>query len=220
MSAVEISVRGVARRRFRPEQGVLGVSINLEGPSRESVYRDAVALHGALTEALADLEAGGAVSRWSSESVRVFGYRPVDAKGRRREPIYSTRIPIEAEFVDFEALSQYIDRWATTEGVTVGAVDWNVRDDNRRTYAAELRQEAVADAVAKAQSYADAVGRGTVVATHLADPNMLSESRPAPMVRAAPAAKFVAAQPPEPELELRPEDIELSVAVDARFVAE
>jgi len=74
---------------------------------------------------------------------------------------------------------------------------------------------AVDDAVAKAQAYSDAVGRGPVRAIQLADPDMLAtgpQARSMPMMAtAAPDAAST--------LELRPEDIQIAVAVDARFVA-
>ena len=77
--------------------------------------------------------------------------------------------------------------------------------------------QAVDDAVAKAQAYADAVGRGPVRAIQLADPDMLSNSAEPMsrmMVTGAPAAGGAA-----PTLELRAEDIHIAVSVDARFVA-
>ncbi|MBD1321257.1 SIMPL domain-containing protein [Gordonia hankookensis] len=214
MSPLEIVVRGVARRKFRPERAILYLTVHREGWSRESVYRDAATVHGAVVESLKDLLARDVIDEWSSDTLRVFSYRPYDGDGHRQDPAYSTRIRIDAVFTDFEELSKFIDRWAAADGVDVGNVEWAITQDNRRTYERDLRREAVDDAVAKAQAYSDAVGRGAVTATQLADPNMLSDSG-ASMVRAA----SIAAPGAAPALELRSEDIEIAVAVDARFLA-
>ncbi|AZG45203.1 SIMPL domain-containing protein [Gordonia insulae] len=219
MSPLEIVVRGVARRKYRPERAILDLTVHLEGRARESVYRDATTMHGAVVESLKELLARDVVDEWSSDTLRVYSYRPYDSNGNRRDPVYSTRIKVDAEFTDFEELSKFIDRWAAVDGVDVGHVEWGIPQDNRRTYERELRREAVDDAVAKAQAYADAVGRGAVTATQLADPNMLSTSRSA-RAMSDPLGIPGDGSGSAPALELRSEDIEIAVAVDARFVAD
>ena len=180
------------------------------------MYRRAVELQQPLT---ADLERlnPGAVSRWSSDQLRVFSFRPYAADGIR-PLMYRAAIKVEAEFTDFEQLSTFLDRWAAQDGVEVGGTDWDVSEDNRRLYEAALRADAVADATAKAQAYATATGRGVVTAVQLADPGMLTDERPVPRPMMARMADAPAGAPPA--LELRPDDIELQVAVDARFVAD
>ena len=86
--------------------------------------------------------------------------------------------------------------------------------ETRRDRERELRRAAVDDAIVKAQAYSDAVGRGPVVPVLLSDPDMAPRV-PQASRRAMPMA--VAAGPPPPSLELRTDDIEIGVAVDARF---
>ncbi|GAA1481493.1 hypothetical protein GCM10009624_19330 [Gordonia sinesedis] len=222
---VEIVVRGSARRRYRAERAHLHLRINVSGADRASVFTDAVAVHGRLLDAVRAREADGTVTSWSSDSVHVTAHRPIDQDGRPTEPVYTADLGVDVDFVAaadsdgsadrFAALSTFTDEWAVADGVHVGGVNWDVAEDNRRTYEHELRLLAVGDAVAKAQAYADAVGRGTVTATQLADPGMSSD--PAP--RAARFAMMSAAPDAGPELELRPREIDIAVAVDARFVA-
>ncbi len=161
MTDLEIVVRGNARGRYAPERGVLDLAVHLEGPVKSAVYEAAVALHSRLTGALGELESAGAVNRWTAESVRVYSYRPYSQDGEPRDPMYNTRIRLDAEFGDFEKLSEFIDTWSGEEGVTVNAVRWDVHETSRRAHERELRREAVEDAIAKAQAYSDAVGRGT-----------------------------------------------------------
>ncbi|MET9200083.1 SIMPL domain-containing protein [Gordonia sp. NPDC003585] len=215
MSPLEIVVRGNASGRYAPELAVVGLAVRAEDNDKATVRSAAAAAHASLTEALASLEADGAVTTWSSDAVRVYSHRPYDPSGKRRELLYTTRIGVEATFVDFEKLSEFVDRWIGADDVEVSRVSWAVTEENRRAFERDLRRLAVDDAVDKAQAYADAVGRGPVVATQLADPNMLAEPRPMPMMRAAAPMGDTG-----PSIELRPEDIEIVVAVDARFAAD
>ncbi|MDL9938953.1 SIMPL domain-containing protein [Gordonia sp. ABSL1-1] len=212
---LQIVVRGTARDRYRAERAVVELGVHLEDADKATVYSRAVGVHAELTTALGRLRDAGAVTRWSSDSVRVYSYRPSNAAGKRLDPVYTTRIRVDGEFVDFEKMSAFLDRWAGVEGIDVGDVSWDVTEENRRGYERELRARAVADAVAKAQAYADAVARGPVVATELADPDMLNHQPPQPMMMRAMAVADASGS----ALELRPDDVEIAVAVDARFVA-
>ncbi|ATD70028.1 MULTISPECIES: SIMPL domain-containing protein [Gordonia] len=215
MSELEIVVRGNARGRYAPERGVIDIAVHLEGPVKSAVYESAVTLHSRITDALGELEAAGAVNRWTAESVRVYSYRPYTNEGESREPMYNTRIRLDAEFGDFEKLSEFIDTWSGEEGVTIDGVRWDVHEASRRAHERELRREAVEDAIAKAQAYSDAVGRGPVTPTLLSDPDMVDHVA-SPRARLMGAAVAGSA----PSLELRADDIEIDVAVDARFRAE
>ena len=217
MRPLEVVVRGHARRRYAAERATVGLAANLEGADREDLYRRAVGLQQPLAQDLSRLENAGAVNRWSSDQLRIFSYRPHSDSGIR-PLMYRVAIKVEAEFSDFEQLSTFLDRWAPEDGIEVGATAWDVTAENRRRYEAALRSEAVADAAAKAQAYASAAGRGVVQAVQLADPGMLGDrDGPRPMVARMAALGDTSRGP---SLELRPDDIELDVSVDARFVAE
>ena len=81
-----------------------------------------------------------------------------------------------------------------------------------------MRRDAVDEAVTKGQAYADAVGRGPVEVVRLSDPGM--DDTPVysgPQVMAAPARARGAGGP---SVELRPEDITISVEVEAKMLAQ
>ena len=79
------------------------------------------------------------------------------------------------------------------------------------------------DAARRAQEYADALGLGPVRPVAVADAGMLSQGI-SPMGGSGPAAYLRMAAKDAggggAELELSPEDIEVSAEVDARFVAD
>lgn len=220
MQPLEIVVRGRARGRYPAERATVVLAAQFDGTDKQEVYRRAVAVHEPMTAEVGELAASGAVSRWNTDQLRVFTYRPVDDRGLRRR-MYQVGIKLEAEFVDFEKLSAFLDRWALQDGVDVGHTSWDVTEDNRAAYEAELRGKAVADAAAKAQAFADAAGRGKVTAVQLADPGMLGRGDSGYVGDdGPPVARAMLASAAAPRLDLRPDDITLYASVEARFVAE
>jgi uncharacterized protein YggE len=219
MTELVVVVRGHARRRYPDERATVHLSTNFEGSDREDVYRRAVELQEPLTADLTALREAGSITRWSSDQLRVFSFRPYREKGKR-PLMFRAAISVDAEFTDFEQLSAFLDRWAGKDGLDVGYTRWDVTEENRRRYEADLQAEAVVAATARAQAYATAAGRGAVVAVQLADPGMLVDDQPGRPARMAmmPGPDALDAGPPA--LELRPDDIDIAVLVDARFVAE
>jgi uncharacterized protein YggE len=218
---LDITVRGSAEQHYPAERAIVSMAAAVEGPERQQVFQDAVAIHEPLVSQLRELVELRAVGPWSSDQVRVFSHRPWDADGKRGPTVHVARVQVGAEFTDFERLSGFLDFWSGKEGVEVRGISWDVGVKNRRSYEAEVRKAAVDDAVAKAQSYANAVRRGKVMAVQLADPGMLTnhvESAEAfPMMA---KSGFADSSDGGPQLDLTPAEIVIHVDVDARFVAE
>ena len=216
---LEITVRGSAEQRYPAERAIVSMAAAVEGLDRKQVFQDAVAIHDPLSSQLRELVELRAVGPWSSDPVRVFRHRPWEADGKRGAMVHVARVHVSAEFTDFERLSGFLDYWSGTEGVEVSGIGWDVSVKNRRAYEAEIRKAAVDDAVAKAQSYANAVRRGKVVAVQLADPGMLTHD-PDTSANVQLMGKGFADASGGPQLDLTPAEIVIRVEVDARFVAE
>ncbi|MCW2830742.1 MAG: hypothetical protein JWP31_1434 [Aeromicrobium sp.] len=215
--ALDITVRGSAEQHHPAERALVSMAAAIEGSDKKQVFSDAVAVQEPLAGQLRELVELKAVHTWSSEQVRVFSHRPYDPDGHRGAMVHVARVQVHAEFTDFERLSGFLDYWSGVEGVEVNGVAWDVTAKNRRLYEADARKSAVDDAVAKAQSYANAVRRGKVVATQIADPGMLlnHHDQPAALVAMASSDAGVG-----PALDLKPEEIVIRVEVDARFRAD
>jgi uncharacterized protein YggE len=215
MRPLEVIVRGYARAKYPAERATTHLAANIEGADREVVYHRAVGLSDPLTADLNRLLDTGAVTRWSSDQLRVFSYRPQSESGNR-PLMYRVGITFNAEFIDFEELSAFLVEWAPHDGVEVGHTEWDLTEANRREHEALLRSAAVGDAIVKAQAFASAAGRGSVEAVRLADPGMLGDNNRPAVARMAMATVGGGG----PSLALRPDDIVLEISVDARFVAE
>lgn len=218
---LDITVRGSAEQRYPAERAIVSMAAAVEGQDRKQVFEGAVAIHEPLVSQLRELVELRAVGPWSSDQVRVFSHRPWEGDGKRGEMVHVARVQVEAEFTDFERLSGFLDYWSGKDGVEIGGIAWDVGLKNRRSYEAEVRKAAVDDAVAKAQSYANAVRRGKVMAVQLADPGMLTDhAEGAAGYTLMAKAGFAESSDGGPQLDLTPAEIVIRADVDARFVAE
>jgi uncharacterized protein YggE len=218
---LDITVRGSAEQRYPAERAIVSMAAAIEGAERQRVFQNAVAVHEPLVSQLKELVDLRAVGTWSSDQIRVFSHRPWNADGKRGSVVHVARVQVGAEFTDFERFSGFLDYWSGTEGVEISGVAWDVSAKNRRAYETEVRKAAVDDAVAKAQSYANAVRRGKVMAVQIADPGMLTN--PGDGVPAVPMlarSAFADSSTGSTQLDLTPAEIVIRVDVDARFVAE
>lgn len=217
---LDITVRGSAEQHHPAERAIVSMAASIEGADKQAVFADAVAIQEPLTGQLKELVDLHAVHTWSSDQVRVFSHRPWDGDGQRGPMVHVARVQVVAEFTDFERLSGFLDYWSGVDGLEIGGIGWDVTAKNRRAYESEVRKSAVDDAVAKAQSYANAVRRGKVVAVQIADPGMLSgpaDSPPGPFQK---SADFAMASAGGPSLDVTPDEIVIRVEVDARFRAD
>jgi len=214
---VEITVRGEAEARYPAERAIVTVTAAIETSGKQDAYDRATAVQQAITVQLTELADRDAVIDWSSGQVSVSSYRPWRDNGERANPMHVARVEIVAEFSDFDRLGGFIDYWAGREGVEIAGIVWDVLERNRRVYEAELRRAAVDDAVNRAQAYADALRRGRVVPTRIADPGLLDAGGgPRPYALRMESAVADAGG----GLQLTPEPVRIHMAVDAGFVAD
>lgn len=216
MSDVEINVRGAHSVTLPPELGTVHVTLALEGPAPEPVFR---AVTAALAEVKASLEARhhaerGPVTQYSVDQVRMGSHRPWHKDGKKLPLVHSASVTVEATFADFGVLATWVASVAGVEGLSISHLGWDLTDSRRLEVERVTRQLAVQDARRRAQDYADALDLGAVRVRSISDPGL---NRPAPMPRAAMLAQ---AAPPggAEEFSLRPQDVDVAADVEATFV--
>jgi uncharacterized protein YggE len=157
-----IAVSGTVTHRYHAERGLLRLAVELEGDDRSSVVDDSVAVHNRVTERATTLRRQGAATWWTARSVSVgVVSEPSAADGTRASSVrYRTRSTIEVRFQDFTALADWVGELAHVEGVTIEGVEWSLGHARRAEVEQDARLAAVADAVARASDYADALGLG------------------------------------------------------------
>lgn len=218
MSEVIITVRGESRSDVPPERAVAHVRASVDGPQRGAVVEQIAALAQPVRTELANRKAAGSIEDWSSGRVSVFADRPWNNEGRQLDLVHHASVELTATFADVLALSDWLNAIAATEGLQVGAVDWQLRPETRARIEREVATDAVAVAVERATAYAAAIGLTTVTPLQIADLGLLDgrTSEPAePRMFARAAMQMDAA----PVVEFQPDDIVITAAVEARFSA-
>ncbi len=219
MNETIVTVQGTAAEWFDAERATVHVSVQHDGPKREPVFESTTSVGAQVTAALAELE-GSAVTRWSSDRVSVWSNRPWNSDGAQLPPIYSAALSASARFQDFDALSDFVERFAIVAGVTIASITWDLTEERRLAVTSDIQTRAVHDATVKATTFARAAGLSTVTPLAIADPGMLGDgsSGTAPLGRGA-GKMMMAMDAGGPSLTLTPDRIEVAASVDARFLA-
>ena len=223
MGKTVITVQGSSSIMHPAECATVGVSVTHDGPVRDTVFAETTKVSEAIATALTGLHdaASGPVVAWSSDRVSVWSDRPWNNEGAQLPLVYHASIGVRATFTDFDALARWIEAVATTSGVTVGSIAWELLDATRDTLLGEVRANAVQDAAAKALVYARAAGLSAVTATAIADPGLLGSPDGPPIALGGAGPRMFAAKAMSDggSLTFTPQELEVAAQVDARFSA-
>jgi uncharacterized protein YggE len=226
-SGTIVTVRGEHSAWFPAERATVRATVHAFGAKREAVFARALAAADTLRgeiEPMVDKDAGP-VTWWSSDRVSVWSERPWNNEGKQLPLVYHASLDVTAKFKDFDALSRWVESAAVVEDVTIAYVTWDLTEATKTSANTEVRSRAVKDAVAKASVFAQAVGLAKVTAIAIADPGMLGDQSsgggyaPPQLMKASMRGGAFDAQSAAPQLQLKPEEIEISSVVDARFSA-
>ncbi|WP_408896700.1 SIMPL domain-containing protein [Nocardioides sp. R1-1] len=220
----EFTVRGSHAAFQRPERGTVQVTLAFEGPAMQPVYDRVVNDLDAVTSSIHPLHdpERGPVTWWATQHVRTWAQRPWNQDGKQLPLVHHASVGVQVKFRDFAALATWVSgHVAGTAGFRLDGVTWALTETHRRELEQAVRTRAVQAAARRAQEYADALGLGPVRPVAVADAGMLSQGI-APVSTGGAAYLRMAAKETGggAELELSPEDIEIAVDVDARFVAD
>lgn len=221
----EFTVRGSHVAFQRPERGTAKVTLGFEGPAMQPVYERVVGDLEAVKQSVQALHdpVHGAVTWWSTTHVRTWANRPWNQEGKQLPLVHHASVGVEVKFRDFARLADWVGHHVgTTGGFRLDGVVWALTESNRRDLERTVRTRAVQAAARRAQEYADALGLGTVRPVAVADAGMLGDGLDPSGGLSAAFTRMAGAEVAGggAELELSPEDIEVSALVDARFVAD
>ncbi|TQK72683.1 SIMPL domain-containing protein [Nocardioides sp. SLBN-35] len=220
----EFTVRGSHSAFQPPERGTAHITLAFQGPALQPAYDRVVHDLEAVKASIQELHdpADGPVTWWSTQHVRTWAQRPWNKDGKQLPLVHHASVGVQVKFRDFGRLATWVGRLVSSaEGFRLDGVEWALTEARRVELERTVRVRAVQEAARRAQEYADALGLGTVRPVAVADAGMLSQGispiggGPAAYMRMAAKESGGGA-----ELELAPEDIEVSAEVDARFVAE
>ncbi|UYP17183.1 SIMPL domain-containing protein [Rhodococcus sp. Z13] len=227
LHSVTITVTGHAERTVAPNRCTVVLRVHADGPTRDHAAEPVTAAVATITELVTELreQSPSPVKRWVFDRVRHGRHRPYHRDGKTKPWVYTSSASITVTFHGFDAVGPFVERVAAVETVTVADLRWWVTRKAQRTRLARVRELAVRDARGKAETYAAALGCGTVRPVAVADPGMLG-TRPSPSPGGGPVMRAammssdaVAADESGPGLVFEPERITLTADVEARFEA-
>jgi uncharacterized protein YggE len=222
--STEITVRGSFSAFQPPERGTVHASISYEGSEMEPAYDWVARDLEAVKNSVAALQDGddGPVTWWSAEQLRTWSNRPWNQDGEQLPLVHHASVGIKVKFRDFSALSRWVgEHIGNLDGFRVSHVEWALTSKRRDELFLNVRTQAVRDAAARAQQYADALGLGKVSPVAIADAGMLGVGlRPEDGDGIGYLRAGLVGSAGGVDVELLPEDIEVSTAIDARFVVE
>jgi uncharacterized protein len=222
--STEITVRGSFSAFQPPERGTVHASISYEGSEMEPAYDWVARDLEAVRTSVAALQDGddGPVTWWSAEQLRTWSNRPWNQDGEQLPLVHHASVGVKVKFRDFSALSRWVgEHIGNLDGFRVSHVEWALTSKRRDELFLHVRTQAVRDAAARAQQYADALGLGKVSPVAIADAGMLGVGlRPEDGGGIGYLRAGLVGSAGNVDVELLPEDIEVSTAIDARFVVE
>lgn len=214
-----LAVHGSASRFLPAERGTVRLSLGLEHDDRAVALRAVTALHERYVADAKSFVHGGGATWWGSDQVRVRAERRYLKDSQVHRTVQVAAAEVRVKFRDFGALSDWIDRAGSVEGVTIAGIEWTVTERLRTTVEREVRIEAVQDARRRAEAYASAIGGGGVVLQTLWEPGLRPNASGADDGGGF-AVRALASSGSFASIELRPDDIEIAAAVTADFVVE
>lgn len=217
MTEVTITVRGEAETRIPPERAVARVTAAVDGPERGEVVERLAALAEPVRTELAAHKDAGSVTEWSSQRASVWSDRPWNNEGRQLDLVHHASVELTAVFTDVLALSDWLNSIASTEGLQVGAVEWQLTPETNARVERETAARAVAVAVDRATAYATALGKRTVTPLEVADAGLLGGDGTPPVAAPRMFARAASADVAPSAVEFRPDDVVVTAAVEARF---
>lgn len=139
---------------------------------------------------------------------------------RKKSRQYNAHITFEVKFADFTVLGNLCTQLANMPFVSVRTIEWGLTDKTKASLVGLSRKLAVGDAVSKAQDFAAAVGRSSVIAVEI-NTDSAGFGRPTGgLFGTARARGTGAAVAEEDALNFEPEEVDMSCSIQVKFEAE
>ena len=146
-----VTVRGEALREVPPEQAVFSVTVSARDKNRETALTRLTERSAELRSALDDYPE--AIERRETGGVQIY---PDVKRGSEKVTAYTAGVTTTVTVTDFGVLGELLLRLGNQDQTSLSGPWWRLRPGSRA--GAEVRKEAIADALQRAREYAEAVG--------------------------------------------------------------
>ncbi|GMA30066.1 SIMPL domain-containing protein [Litorihabitans aurantiacus] len=216
---VLIAVTGEASTSLAAERATAHLRVEATGADRADVVARAAHRHAELLDQARTHVASGAATGWEAQDVTTGTVHEwVEGDGdRHRQRLFRATANVRVHVVDVAVLGSWLLEVGAQEDVAVDHVSWDLTEVTRTAAVENLRVRAVRDAVARAATYAGALGLTTPRLTAVYEDGLRPGGPgggPVPMM-----AMRAVAHDGGGGLELQPQDVELTVTVSADLEA-
>jgi uncharacterized protein len=209
MTDAVVAVRGEAEREVPPEIATCVVTASARDRDRATVLHRLSQRHQALLALLDGY--GEAIEKRETSGLTVY---PETKGSGERVTSYQGRVSTVLTVTDFTVLGELLLRLADQDQVAVIGPQWSVRPDSPAHR--DVRQAAVAAAVARARDYAGALGAELIGLELLADVGLGEASARFAYANAV-HSDVTPASLGAPGIDLQPQAQHLRAGVEARF---
>ena len=224
LEPLEVNVRGNSDLTAKAELVVLDFIVAAEGDSQNDVSdaikpvsRDLKVKFEALSARKEQYVADTAITTYTMGSLSSRSWLPRKRAGATQQKVFQASIEFKATFQDFDVFNQVTDELLDTQHVQIRNLEWRLREHTRHAMSKQSRQNAVQDAIDKAEQFAAAIGRELVVAKM---DDETYEPGAGALMRSHGRLGGVGSAGDEDDarLSLVPEDVRVSSVVAVRFV--
>jgi uncharacterized protein YggE len=196
-----VVVRGEALREVPPELAVFSVTVSARDKDRQTTLTRLTERAAELRTALDDYP--DAIERRETGGVQIY---PELKRGGERVSAYTGSVTTTVTVTDFAVLGELLLRLGNQDQTSVSGPWWQLKPGSRA--GADVRKEAIADALSRAREYAEAVGAQVDRLVEILDEGTGGGGHP--MMR---AAKFESADSMELEIDPQQQTVQASVVV-------
>lgn len=226
MAPIKINVTGSSTIHEPPERAVLTFQAQSEGAAADEVSRQVTSTANQLQQTLHELKTDTStgtppITTFKTSSMHSWTERPRDRDGNSKPHIYHAQVRFQATFHDFKKLGSVAGHLAALPTVGISNITWQLTPETERRLSTHTRKSAMKDAIEKAEELASVVGRA-VEPVDVSNSDGGSGYYPGNRKR-APALRCMyggSMDDENEELDLTPEDVELTTSLDVVFQGE
>lgn len=163
MEPFVIRVTGKAEIPHPAERAKINVVVASSGNNKAAVSDEVLTTAKHIEDLLRELSPEGAdndaspLSHWSKTSLSATSHVPyIKHVAQARE--YNSSINFNIRFKEFRALGAFGAKLSALSHVEVNNIQWILTSETEKSYQAQLRKQAAAEALAKAKDYCDVLG--------------------------------------------------------------
>jgi uncharacterized protein YggE len=171
MAPLRIMLQGTSSITCQAERGDLSFIVKARGTSQDSVSNEVTEASNQVNQLFEELSprtetgeiiSGSPVTSFSSTMIHTGSEKPLHLSGNPQPTGYSASLVLNAVFQDFNKLNEIVGKLISYPNIEIKCLNWRLTEATKKSLSSVSRQEAMRDAVQKANDYASIIGQEVV----------------------------------------------------------